>query len=354
MGTGAGSARPGKFAMRFTIVGAGAIGGTVGAYMARAGDLVEFVDTRRDHVDAMKRRGLELRSVSETFIVPVAASHPEELSGPLGVVLLAVKAHHTEAAVRSIAPHLGQETAIVSLQNGLCEHIIAGIVGRERTIGAFVNYGADYVEPGVLSYAGKGAFFVGELDNTLSARVAEIVGHLSHWGEVKATANIWGFLWTKIAFMNMLYATAVTGEKVHDVYDRKRALLVELACEVIDVARLEGVAHLESFDNIEPNLYHPRERQDWDAINRSLDGYIARMRGRPRQRTGIWRDLAVHRRKTEVDFHLGMAVEIGARYDLQMPLTRALVDMIHEIEDGRREMSWSNLSMLEQPPGRLQ
>jgi 2-dehydropantoate 2-reductase len=333
--------------MRFTIVGAGAIGGTVGAYMARAGEQVTFVDKARDHVAAMQRHGLTMRAYNETFTVPVTALQLEELRGPLDVVLLAVKAHHTEEAVGSILAQVGPDTAIVSLQNGLCEHIIAGLVGSGRTIGAFVNYGGDYVEPGVVSYAGPGAFYVGELDHRPSPRVAEIVAHLRHWGDVRATDNIWGFLWTKIAFMNMLYATAVTGEKVVDVFDRKRELLVELACEVIDVARLEGVAHLESFDHIEPALYHPRSRQDWAAINRSLDSYIERMRGRPRQRTGIWRDLAVRKRKTEIDVHCGMAVEIGARHGMKMPMTRAVIAMIHDIEAGRREMGWSNLEPLE-------
>jgi 2-dehydropantoate 2-reductase len=78
--------------MQITIVGAGAIGGTVGAYLVRDGHDVLFVDTAADHVATINARGLTIRSWAEEFTVPVPAVEPTQLQGPLGLVLLAVKA----------------------------------------------------------------------------------------------------------------------------------------------------------------------------------------------------------------------------------------------------------------------
>lgn len=333
--------------MKFTVVGSGAIGGTLGAYMARGGENVEFVDNARDHVEAMKARGLTIRGYGETFALPVKALHPEEVAGPLDVVLLAVKAQHTEAAVRSLLPHVGPETAIVSLQNGLCERTISQLVGPERTVGAFVNFSADYLEPGIIQYGSTGALYLGELNGKATPRLRAIGKALGHWGTVRLTENIWGYLWAKMGYANMLYATALADETMADVVDRYRELVVELACETYDVAALEGVKP-EPFDAIEPQVYHPREERDWPTVGRSLDRMVAWMRGSEKTKSGIWRDLAVRHRKTEVDQHIGMVAEVGVAHGLPMTLTRRLVDLIHELENSTRQMSWDNVEELEQ------
>src|SRR6266704_1485450 len=160
--------------MQFTVIGAGAIGGTVGAHMVRGGESVLFVDRDVDHVRAMRQHGLTIRGFAETFTVPVEAVTPDELPPHLETVLLACKAPATEAAVESFADRLAPDGCVVSLQNGLNELTIARIVGERRTIGAFVNFSADYLEPGLIHFAGRGAFHIGELDGTLSARLTEL------------------------------------------------------------------------------------------------------------------------------------------------------------------------------------
>jgi 2-dehydropantoate 2-reductase len=334
-------------AVKFTVLGAGAIGATVGAYMLRAGESVTFVDTDREHVAAMQSRGLTIRGYAETFNQPVAAMLPADLTGPLDVVLLAVKAQHTEAAVRSILHLVGPETCIVSLQNGLCEQTISQFVGPERTVGAFVNFSADYIEPGLIHYGSTGALYVGELDGRITERVQAIAKALGHWGTVHVTANIWGYLWGKLGYANMLFATALADEKMGDVTDRYRELLVELACEIYEAADREGI-RVESFDAIEPALYNPREKQDWEKIHASLDHMVKWQLSSQKTKSGIWRDLAVRKRRTEVDMQIGLAAAVGAKHGLSMDLTRRVIAMIHELVDGNRQMSWANLDTLEE------
>lgn len=332
--------------MKFTIVGAGAIGGTVGAYMVRGGEEVVFVDQDVAHVKAMKEKGLTIKGYQETFTLPVTADYREELTGPLDVVLLAVKAQHTEEAVRSIQQLVGPETAILSLQNGLCEQTIAKLVGAERTLGAFVNFSADYLEPGLIHYGSTGALYVGELDGRISPRIDAIARALSHWGTVHKTDNIWGYLWGKLGYANMLFATALVDATMADVTDRYHELMAELACEIYEAADKEGV-RVEGFDAIEPSVYYPREQHDWARIDASLDQMAAWQRSSQKTKSGIWRDLAVRKRRTEVDQQIALAVAAGGRHGLPMPLTRRVVAMIHALEDGSRQMGWANLDELE-------
>ena len=87
---------------------------------------------------------------------------------------------------------LAPDGCVVSLQNGLNELVIAEVVGAQRTVGAFVNFSADYLEPGLIHFGGPGTFVIGELDGSLTPRLAELQRALAHWGTVRTTDNIWG------------------------------------------------------------------------------------------------------------------------------------------------------------------
>jgi 2-dehydropantoate 2-reductase len=256
--------------MRYTVFGAGAIGGTVGAHMVRGGESVLFVDKDIDHVRAMQSRGLTIKGFSETFSVPVEATTPDHLPDQLETVLLAVKAPATEEAVRTIAPRLQADGAVVSLQNGLNELVIAREVGDKRTVGAFVNFSADYLEPGLIHFGGRGTFVIGELDGSATPRLREIQKALSHWGNVQTTDNIWGYLWGKQGYGAMLFATALTNDSMADAIDQHREVVVDLAREVLGVASAIGVTPL-GFDGFEPAAI---ASPDPTVVNASLDRLI--------------------------------------------------------------------------------
>src|SRR2546427_3763949 len=160
--------------MHFTIIGAGAIGGTVGAHLVRGGHEVLFVDRDRTHVDAINTAGLTIEG-RETFTVRATAVPPDALRESVrgripDAVLLCVKAMHTAAAVDALAPLLAPDNFVVSLQNGLNEKVIAARIGAARTVGAFVNFGADYLEPGRVMYGGTRAPYLGEVNGARSPR----------------------------------------------------------------------------------------------------------------------------------------------------------------------------------------
>lgn len=332
--------------MDILIWGAGAIGGVIGAYLARAGHAVTFVDRAADHVAAINARGLSISGPIDQFTVQAPAFTPDDLSAQFRHVLLCVKAQDTEAAALALAPHLAADGWVLSAQNGLNELVLARIIGAERTIGAFVNFGADYLEPGLITYSGRGAVVVGELDGEITPRLEALHKLLLDFEpNAITTNNIWGFLWGKLAYGAQLFATALTNEGIADCLAdaRYQKVYIAVAQEVLTVAAAEGVQP-EAFNGFTPAAFLPGA--DPALSLRSLEEMVAFNRRSAKTHSGIWRDLAVRKRRTEVDAQLGSIVEIGQRRGVATPLTAAIVTMIHEIEQGVRPLQTANLDEL--------
>src|SRR6476660_2918058 len=100
--------------MRCLIWGAGAIGGTLGAYLARSGHDVTMVDVVVEHVDAINRDGLRVTGPIAEFTAHMPAFTPQALTGSWETIVLATKAHHTGAAVRALLPYLAADGYVVS------------------------------------------------------------------------------------------------------------------------------------------------------------------------------------------------------------------------------------------------
>ena len=328
------------------IWGAGAIGGTLGAAFIRAGHAVTFVDSDASHVKAINAEGLRIVGPILQDTVKAPAFLPTALAGRFERIFLCVKAHHTRGAATALLPHLADHGCVVSAQNGLNELTIAEIVGKERTIGCFVNFGADYLEPGVVHYSGHGAVVIGELDGKRTPRIEELHRLMQDF-EPKAvlTDNIWGFLWGKMIYGALLFATALTDDAIADVFaDRRyRPVLAAVGLEVGAVAKANGV-RAEAFDGFDPSAFAPGSPTA--ATDRSFDEMVVHNRRSAKSHTGIWRDLAIRKRKTEVDAQIFPIVEIGRKLGIATPLTARTVEMIHEIEDGKRQLVLSNLDEL--------
>jgi len=307
--------------MRYAVIGAGAIGGTVAAALVRDGHEVLLCDADSEHVAAVNADGLRIEGPVEEHTVRVPAVTPDRLEGPLQAVLLAVKAHHTAAAVAPVAPLLASDGFVVSLQNGFNEDAIAAAVGRERVVGAFVNFGADVVAPGRILRGNRAAFMIGELDGADTPRLRGLVADIA---DARQTANIHGYLWSKEAYGAILFATAVSDLAIADALaePRYRPLFLAIAREVLAAA----TATPEPFDGFDPA-----------DLEGSIDRLVEFNRRSAKTHSGIYRDLTVRHRKTEVDAMLAA---------LDGPLVRQTGALIHAIEDGRRVCERANLELL--------
>jgi 2-dehydropantoate 2-reductase len=334
--------------MTITIFGAGAIGGTTGAALARAGHDVLLVDSHAPHVDAINRDGLTIERDGRATTTPMRAVSPGDLPPGLDLVMLAVKSHHTVEALAVLAPRVAAGGTVVSLQNGLSEELIARAVGPARTVGCLVNWAADWVGPGRILHGGHGAFVLGELDGRLTPRVRELAALLSAVEETPVTDNIWGYKWAKLIYGALLFGTAVVDAHVYEVVERSPGVqraLVGIVGEGLAVADKAGV-RVEPFDEFDPAWYRAALAGDEGARARAMSAIAAHYRAHTKTKTGIWRDLAVRKRKTEVDGQLGVLVRKGETFGIDMPLTRRLAELIRDLEEGRRRMDWANLDPL--------
>ena len=328
------------------IWGAGAMGGILGAYWARAGLPVLLVDIVAEHVQACRTTGLNISGPVEQFCQVVPATTPGELKGEFDVIVLAVKAQATEGALAMLKPHLSSGGYVLSLQNGLNELAIARALGDERTMGSFVNYGADWLGPGEILFGNRGAVVVGEIDGVVRERTREMHRLLAIFEpNAVLTDNIWGYLWGKLAYGAMLFATALTCDSMSENFaDPRRFVAFDaLAREVMAVAKARGVVPI-GFNGFDPDCFAPGAAES--GARTSIAALAEFNRHTAKTHSGIYRDLAVRKRKTEVDPQIGVIAELGAEVGIATPAITALVRLIHDIEDGRRPMSEATIEEL--------
>ncbi|HEV7665753.1 MAG TPA: 2-dehydropantoate 2-reductase [Chloroflexota bacterium] len=347
--------------MKIHIVGAGAIGGMAGWHMAKNGEDVTFVDQWFEHVEAMKEEGLRITGLRGDQRIPVKAKLPQEIDEDLELVFVACKSQHTEAAVRGIMEHLTPSSVVVSLQNGMNEEKIAGLIGPERVIGALPDYTAALVDPGHLEFTVTGPVYVGELDGSTTPRVLEVQRLLSYLTDAKLTNNIIGRVWTKQVYGCWIVMTALVDASTREVWaaDRNRLLSFALVREATRVADAYGIK-LEADAYFLPDLIrqtYPEARRSQIAILGVLSDHLNRRSQTAVQMpdpnyqfvkkgSGMWWDLVYRNRKTETRWIVGDLIERGAAKGIDLKLNKKLAEMIYEIEDGKRLMRWENLDEL--------
>ena len=307
------------------VVGCGAIGGTIAAGLARDGHDVLICDANPDVVEAVRANGIQIEGPVENFTARVTAVEPSDLPERLdGPVLIAVKAHHTAAAAALVAGRLAGDGFVVSMQNGLNATVLADAIGADRVVEACVNFGADAIAPGVILRGNRATLMVGETDGSVTDRVRMLAADIA---DAQVTDTVLGYLWAKEAYGAMLTATAVSDLSIADALADPgyATLFKEIARQVLAQAPVTPVP-LDGFD--------PGD----------LDGSLERLtefnRRSAKTHSGIYRDLAVLHRPTEVPAILG-----GLAGD-DAPLVRRVIELITAIEQGNRVCSRANLDLL--------
>jgi 2-dehydropantoate 2-reductase len=332
--------------MELTIIGAGAIGGTVGAFLTKAGHTVTVVDIVQDHVDEINQYGLRISGIRGDHRYPLHAIHTDELGPTLDNVILAVKGHFTRDVVTSvIEPRLSGDGFVLSLQNGLNEDIIADIIGRDRTIGAFVHFGADYLEPGHIVLGQDQDIFLGELDGTHTDRLTELQQTLSAVMPTHITDSIYSYLWGKLVYGSMAFAVSTIDAPVPEILANETAQKVCLAaCRETALVGSRLGHELKPIGGFISADFLP-DRNASDGLS-ALGRFRLEMGSSIKQHMGIWRDLKIKKRATEVDIQCGEVVRYAGELQIETPVNQAIVDVIHQIESGERGMEWDNIDVL--------
>ena len=238
--------------LKVAVVGAGGTGAFYGGALARAGAEVTMI-ARGPHLEAIKSNGLQLKSVLlGDFLINSAVTDDMSSIGAVDLVILAVKSWGTDAAIDSMSGLVGDDTVIISTQNGVdSERLLADAFGAEHVLGCTAVVSAMITEPGVVNQAGgPGSLEIGELSGGPSDRVADLVGRFVETGlAAQAHNNIQLALWQKFIFICALSGmTALTRKPIGEIWAQPTTteMYLQVLTEVATVGRAEGVDIPES------------------------------------------------------------------------------------------------------------
>jgi 2-dehydropantoate 2-reductase len=339
---------------RIAIVGTGAVGGYVGAYMVEAGEDVTFVDFWPENIERIRTTGLRishLRDVPE-FTTPAQALHVTELQRfskeqPIDIAFVCTKSYDTAWATMMIRQYLAPGGFVVSLQNCINEETIAGVVGWGKTLGAIASsITVELCEPGHVRRAGgkhgtaHTVFRVGEVHGIITERAREICRLLALSDSAKVTRNLWGERWTKLVVNGMGNGvSASTGLITRDILldDGLRHFTARLGSEAIRVGQALGY-QLEEIHHLDPELIARAGEGDMSAKAEFDKQRLAEAQkpGGGAHRPSMGQDM-VKGRRTEIEFLNGFIVEKGKLVGVPTRANAALTDIVKRVEKGELE-----------------
>jgi 2-dehydropantoate 2-reductase len=304
--------------MKIAVVGgAGAMGSILGGTLFEAGNDVTLVDVSKPAVDAINTNGLRIENkAGETRTINIPATTDPATVGAVDLVIVFVKCYHTEAAVKSAAPLLGPDTAVLSLQNGWGNAPkIAEIVGAERILAGVTYHSGGVLGPGHVKQPGVGMTFIGELDGKMSERLARIAAAFSSAGlETTQSPSVINEIWKKLALNTCTLPSSAllsfTADQLvqHDgTMELMRAILTEVA----------AVAHAQDID------------LDFDERWEAITSLLARAVG---GRSSMLQDVE-NKRRTEIDVINGAIVAAGKRLGISTPTNDAMVYLVKSLEE---------------------
>jgi 2-dehydropantoate 2-reductase len=233
--------------MKIAIVGCGAMGSVYAALLADAGHEVWAIDSWKDHVEAMRAKGLRLEGASGDRTVKVNATTNAADAGPCDLAILATKAMHVEKAAQSMSPLLGKDTVVLSIQNGLGgPDTAARVLGRERVaVGVVGGFGASMKAPGHAHHNGWELVRLGEFAGPITPRLERVAEIWRSGGfKVKCFDDIDQLVWEKL-ICNVCYSgtCSVTERTIVEVMQDPDTWKVASGCakEAYHVARARGI-----------------------------------------------------------------------------------------------------------------
>lgn len=346
---------------RIAIVGAGAVGGYVGAHMVQAGHDVTFIDGWPAHVEAMRTSGLTVTHLKDVapFNVPVRALHITDVQGlskerPIDIAFVCVKSYDTAWAAAMIKPYLAPDGYVVSLQNCINEPVIASIVGEDRTLGSIASsITVELTGPGqVFRAAGKSGashtvFRVGQPDGRISKRIDQVRELVGLTDSALATTDLASERWTKLV-LNVMGngVSACTGQKSRESIadDRIRQFMARLGSEAIRVGQTLG-HHLEEMFHLDPEIIARAGEGDAEA-RRIYDQNRLDSISKPgggEHRPSMGQDM-VKGRRTEIEFMNGLVVEKGRQVGIATPANAVLTEIVKKVERGELQPDKSHLT----------
>ena len=313
--------------MKMAIVGAGALGGTFGALLTRAGIDVTLIEIDKRRVEAIQKNGLVMHMPDGSVInVPVKITDDPASAGVMDLVQISVKGYHTESATKMAKPMIGPDTYVLSVQNGLGNlDIIAKYVSPDKVIGGVTAHSAMVLGPNEIKYnGGVGGVWIGRYDGKEDPRLKEIARTLTEAGfetqiiEGNILNPIWRKLLANVACNCVAAITGFTGTQLIECEETNQ-LIRELAVETFQVAKALGLHFWGIGADRTKEMDDPAE-----FVIHSLSGVGD-------NKISMLQDIEAGRR-TEIDTLNGKVWEIGEKHGVPTPLNKIMTLLVKAIE----------------------
>ena len=329
--------------MNCAIYGAGAMGTVLGAYIARAGRDIDLINHNREHIAALKEKGAHIVGTVD-FTQKVNALLPEEMTKKYDIILLMTKQRMNGEIVAFLKDYLKEDGALCTCQNGLPEPKIAEIIGQDRTLGCAIAWGATFRGKGVSELTSDPAaltFSLGAYGK--GNHLQDVKELLECMGQVTVEQNFIGARWSKLlinsAFSGLSTVTGATFGEI-SVQKSSRRVAQAIMKECIDVAKAAGI-------RIEPVQGHKIDKLfDYKGkLKKALSFALipVAMKKHARLISSMLQDLRAGK-KCEIDFINGVVCEFGKKYGVPTPCNDKTVQLVHEIEEGKRPIAFENIS----------
>ncbi|MBQ8322765.1 MAG: 2-dehydropantoate 2-reductase [Clostridia bacterium] len=343
---------------KIAIYGAGAMGTVLGSFLTLGGlKNVHLITRNVDHVNGMNEKGAQIVCEAESteLTVKVTALLPKEMTEKYDVIFLMTKQKSNAEILEFLLPYLKEDGAVVTTQNGLPEKSVAQIVGAERTYGGVASFGATFIGGGRVAmtskFDGMGMQVSGyRNDNSKTALLKEILAYAGKAAGnpdfAKATDNLAGARWSKLA-INAAFSglSVVTGCTFGEIAKRKKSRKIALGIlrECMDVANAAGVT-LEKMQG--HDMQKLLGNRSFFKTRFALFALPIAMKKHKKLVSGMLKDVQAGR-KCEIDYINGAVVRTGKETGTPTPLCEKVVELVHGIENGLYEISYSNTDFFE-------
>jgi 2-dehydropantoate 2-reductase len=326
------------------------MGTIIGALLTKSGEDIVLVDVNEPHIKALNEKGAKIVGHMDTT-VPVKAMIPGEMEGIYDLIIYLVKTTYDDKALPEILPFLGTDSMVITLQNGVPEERVAAVVGRERTLGGAIGWGATFLAPGVseLTYEPVDMTYdIGEMDGSVTERVQAVKAVLDKAGEAHVSTNLAGTRWVKLMVnVSMSGLSTALDCTYGDILDDDKATIaaISISLETLHTAKALGIT-MEPMKGVDPNIMV-------DVVKQSEENAVKVFRMiYERSRELVASMLQDLRRgiPCEVDTLNGFLSDRSAEAGVSTPVNDKVTEIIRGIQDGKYPLSFDNLDMIEVRP----
>ena len=337
---------------RIAVLGAGAIGSSVGADLTKAGHDVILIDQWPQHVEAMKAGGLRVVMTDGELHTSVRAYHLCEVSTlnpQLDIVLLAAKSYDTRWMAELIKPYLAPDGFVVGMQNGMNDETIHSVVGYGRTVGCVLELSAEVFTPGLVqrNTAHNSTWLgFGELHGRVTPRLEALAAMMGCVAKVSVTTNIWGAKWTKLVNSSMILSVfGMLGLQSWEATDIPEVfkLSIRVGRETMAVGAALGYTMEPIFGFSAEELMGSTD----EIVEKLLRAVLGHLGASARKTRGVVLQDYAKGRYTEADFLTGVVVQKGREAGIPTPANDAVAHINQQIRLGVLKPERSNLALVQ-------